>query len=103
MSVFSFRRKAVLNIEVLFHTETNDWGHHGIILASNRSLGLELQRIRFAFKHSSQAPALRPDILAFIFDKAREKGFTPFELLSYNYVLSESARVSHSPRLPGIQ
>lgn len=80
-----FSKKPVLVMEVLFAEETNEWGTHGEIFATNIERKIIKKPIRFCFKGMNSAPPLTPEILDYIFKSAQYQGYIPYELISYRH------------------
>lgn len=78
-----------MDVEILFHTESNFYGSHGEIVVSHIDKGYVHKRIRFAFKGMVAPPALTPTVLSYLFLQAEEKGYIPFELARYGVVCEE--------------
>lgn len=77
----------VLGLEIAFHKKANLYGTHGILMASHRDQKLDNYQVRFCFVGLSEAPAMTPVIMNYIWEEAKAQGYIPHKLLSYGHVL----------------
>lgn len=102
MGLFNFlfgSKHVSMDEDILFNTECSEYGSHGTILASHRDKRIDKKEIRFVFKCMAKPPALTPKIIEYIFIKAKEKGYYPYELLRYDTVNSNTIKLEDSLKI----
>ena len=83
MFTFFNKKKITMDVEVLFHTDSNLYGSHGEIVVTNKDHNYHNKVIRFVFKGMVNPPALTPQVLEYLFKRAEEAGYIPFEVMRY--------------------
>ncbi|MBX9705719.1 MAG: hypothetical protein K5Q00_05640 [Gammaproteobacteria bacterium] len=98
--LFCKKPQITMDVEVLFHTEANLYGSHGEIIVSHVDLGIKHTPVRFVFKGMMTPPALRPAVLAYLFQQAENKGYIAFELVRYGAVIQDEKTEQTMQTLP---
>lgn len=94
MSFLSFLRpKTVLSkdLRIVFHRDARGLGMHGQIRATHADFNLDNDLVRFSFMGLQSPPALTPDVMAFIWERAEAAGFVVHNLANYGTVLENLA------------
>lgn len=72
-------------IKIVFDTDTAGLGHHGTIVATNRSKGMVNAMVRYSFIGMEVPPALSREIFNHIVDEASRNGWEFHHLRNHNY------------------
>lgn len=75
-------------LKILFYKDTAATGVHGTIYADHVQMGLKKEPIGFFFQDIAEPPAMTPELLAYIFDQSKTRGWMPISLRSYATVFT---------------